>query len=78
MRQGTDGRPTLSVNRPPFDAAASDWEQANVARAAPRPPRKYYDLTRTGQEALADAVKRYRLLEQRPPAKAKHPKPSRA
>ena len=27
-----------------------------------RPPRKYYALTRSGDEALAAAIKRYRLI----------------
>lgn len=57
---------------------ASKWEKQSIAQAAPRPPRKYYELTRTGREALAEAVKRYRLLEQAPPNKERAPKPSRA
>ena len=56
----------------------SKWEEPGVARAEPRPARKYYELTRTGREALADAVKRYRLLDQPQPKKARTPKPSRA
>jgi DNA-binding PadR family transcriptional regulator len=56
----------------------SSWEKASVARAEPRPPRKYYELTRSGREALADAVKRYRLLEQTQPARPRSVKPSRA
>jgi PadR family transcriptional regulator, regulatory protein PadR len=56
----------------------SNWEKPSVARAEPRPPRKYYELTRSGREALAEAVKRYRLLEQTQPEKARSPKPSRA
>ena len=57
---------------------ASQWEKPSLARAGPRPPRKYYDLTRAGRTALADAVKRYRLLEQTQLHKARDPKPSRA
>ena len=57
---------------------ASEWEKPSIAQAAPRPPRKYYELTRAGREALADAVKRYRLLEQTQPQKKRDPKPSRA
>ena len=56
----------------------SSWEAAGVARAEPRPPRKYYKMTRAGRDALGEAVKRYRLLEQTQPAKARSPKPSRA
>jgi PadR family transcriptional regulator, regulatory protein PadR len=56
----------------------SQWEKPSIAQAQPRPPRKYYELTRAGREALAEAVKRYRLLEQTQPSKARHPRPSRA
>jgi DNA-binding PadR family transcriptional regulator len=56
----------------------SKWEKASIAQSEPRPPRKYYELTRAGREALAEAVKRYRLLEQAPPKKEPEPKPSRA
>lgn len=55
----------------------SDWEKPGVARE-PRPPRKYYELTRAGHAALAEAVKRYRLLEKTQVSKARQPKPSRA
>lgn len=41
----------------------SRWETARVAHAEARPRRRYYEITRTGRDALADAVKRYRLLE---------------
>ena len=41
----------------------SKWEKAGIAQREQRPPRKYYDLTPDGKEALADAVKRYRHLE---------------
>lgn len=57
---------------------SSAWEEPSVAQAAPRPARKYYELTRPGREALADAVKRYRLLERTQPTKARNSKPSRA
>jgi DNA-binding PadR family transcriptional regulator len=56
----------------------SNWEKPGVARAEPRPPRKYYDITREGPAELADAVKRYRLLEQSPPIKLRSARPSRA
>lgn len=54
----------------------SSWEKASVARAEPRPPRKYYDITRQGRVELAEAVKRYRLLDQAAPFKARSPRPS--
>lgn len=57
---------------------ASKWEKHGIAHAAARPPRKYYELTRVGREALAEGVKRYRLLEQTQLSKQPDPKPSRA
>src|SRR3989442_5405164 len=42
---------------------ASKWEKQSISHAEPRPQRRYYELTRAGREALAAAVKRYRLLE---------------
>ena len=57
---------------------ASEWEKPSIAQAEPRPARKYYELTRAGRGALADAVKRYRLLEQTRSIKARVPRPSRA
>jgi PadR family transcriptional regulator, regulatory protein PadR len=41
----------------------SKWERAGIAQREQRPPRKYYELTPDGKDALAEAVKRYRLLE---------------
>jgi DNA-binding PadR family transcriptional regulator len=56
----------------------SEWEKPSIAQSEPRPPRKYYELTRAGREALADALKRYRLLEQTQPQRKREPKASRA
>jgi PadR family transcriptional regulator, regulatory protein PadR len=56
----------------------SKWEKPSIAQAEPRPQRKYYELTRAGHDTLAEAVKRYRLLEQTQPSKQRNPKPSRA
>ncbi len=56
----------------------SKWEKPDVAQAAVRPPRKYYELTRSGRDLLAEALKRYRLLEQTQLNKAHQTKPSRA
>ena len=39
----------------------SKWEKATIAQREQRPPRKYYQLTVDGKQALAEAVKRYRL-----------------
>src|SRR5207248_8669720 len=41
----------------------SQWERPQIAHRELRPPRKYYDVTPDGREALAEAAKRYRLLE---------------
>jgi PadR family transcriptional regulator PadR len=57
---------------------SSKWEDHRIAQAEPRPPRKYYELTREGREALAEAVKRYRQLERAQPRKDREEKPSRA
>jgi DNA-binding PadR family transcriptional regulator len=55
----------------------SNWEKERVANAEARPRRKYYEITRAGRELLAEALKRYRLLEgSRTPARP--PRPSRA
>jgi len=56
----------------------SEWEEPSIAQSEPRPPRKYYELTREGRELLGEAVKRYRLLEQTQPKKERVTKPSRA
>jgi PadR family transcriptional regulator, regulatory protein PadR len=53
----------------------SKWEKHAIAQAEARPPRKYYELTKAGREALAEAVSRYRLLEQMPLA-TREPKPT--
>src|SRR5213083_502550 len=42
----------------------SNWEKHEIAQRELRPPRKYYEVTDDGDEALAEAVKRYRLLDQ--------------
>jgi len=56
----------------------SKWEKQSISQSEPRPQRKYYELTRAGRDALAEAVKRYRLLEQPQPNKVTERKPSRA
>ena len=55
----------------------SKWEKERIAQAELRPRRKYYEMTKAGQEALGEAVKRYRLLEQSQPVKMREPKTSR-
>jgi len=56
----------------------SKWEKHSIAQEQARPPRKYYELTRAGRDVLAEAVKRYRLLEQTQLNHERDPKPSRA
>jgi PadR family transcriptional regulator PadR len=56
----------------------SKWEKQSISQAEPRPQRKYYELTRAGREALTDAVKRYRLLEEPQLNKVRDRNPSRA
>jgi DNA-binding PadR family transcriptional regulator len=41
----------------------SRWESEAVAESEQRSPRRYYELTKQGHEALAEALKRYRALE---------------
>jgi PadR family transcriptional regulator len=40
----------------------SKWEKQSIAVAEQRPARKYYEVTKEGREALAEARKKYRLL----------------
>jgi PadR family transcriptional regulator, regulatory protein PadR len=56
----------------------SQWENPKISQSEPRPARKYYELTRTGREVLAEALKRYRIPEQSIQKKGRQPKPSRA
>jgi len=49
----------------------SKWEKQTIAQLEQRPPRKYYELTPEGLDALADAIKRYRLLERLAPGPTK-------
>ena len=56
---------------------SASWEKESIARAEPRPPRRYYEMTRAGRAALALAAQRYRLAEQAPPARGRAPKASR-
>jgi PadR family transcriptional regulator, regulatory protein PadR len=56
----------------------STWEKERVAQAELRPRRKYYEITRSGRDALSEAIKRYRLLEQSGVPRQREPKSSRA
>jgi PadR family transcriptional regulator PadR len=41
----------------------SRWERQEIADREQRPPRKYYQLTKTGKTALETSLKRYPLLQ---------------
>lgn len=43
-------------------AVSSNWEETEIAQGEQRPLRRYYELTASGEEALGQAVARYRLL----------------
>jgi len=51
----------------------SKWERPSIAQAAQRPPRKYYEVTRSGQTALVEARERFRLLAQLEPLATNKP-----
>ena len=55
----------------------SKWETERAPFAQHRPRRKYYELTRTGRDALAAALQRYRLLEPASPIRMR-PRSSQA
>ena len=45
----------------------SKWERSNIAQQQQRPPRKYYEVSKAGRTALAEARQRFRLLAQLEP-----------
>lgn len=51
----------------------SKWEKHSIAQQENRPPRKYYELTKRGEEALAEAARRYKMLDQIQTAKVTKP-----
>ncbi|MDA0312598.1 MAG: PadR family transcriptional regulator [Gemmatimonadetes bacterium] len=42
--------------------ASSSWEDAGVAHAEKRPPRRYFEITAEGKRELIAAMERYRVL----------------
>ena len=56
----------------------SRWEKEGVARREQRPPRRYYEITNAGHEMLAEAIERYRVLDQAVPHASGRLKPSKA
>lgn len=54
----------------------SKWEREATAQRDGRPTRKYYEVTKAGREALAEAVKRYKHLERLMPQASGNTDPS--
>jgi DNA-binding PadR family transcriptional regulator len=44
------------------------WEDPAIAHSEKRPPRKYYEVTRDGREALDESMKRLEALQRIEPA----------
>jgi DNA-binding PadR family transcriptional regulator len=45
----------------------SRWEDPRAARREKRPPRRSYEITGDGREALAESLKHYRMLQKLSP-----------
>jgi DNA-binding PadR family transcriptional regulator len=43
---------------------SSRWEASDIAEAAKRPRRRYYEIKADGERALADALQRFRGLSE--------------
>lgn len=56
----------------------SAWEKPATAQREQRPPRRYYEITPAGEEMLAEAAQRFRVLDQAVPRPSRRFKPSRA
>jgi PadR family transcriptional regulator PadR len=56
----------------------SAWERQAAAQRAQRPPRRYYQITPAGEAMLAEAVERYRVLDQAVARSPRRLRPSRA
>jgi PadR family transcriptional regulator PadR len=55
----------------------SAWEKPADAQRDGRPPRRYYEISGAGEMLLAEAVERYRALEQAVRRAPRRLKPSR-
>ena len=51
----------------------SKWERPTIAQQEQRPLRKYYEVTKPGRTALAEARQRFRLLAQLEPLATSKP-----
>lgn len=56
----------------------STWEKQVEAQREQRPPRRYYEITASGDRLLSDAGERYRALDQAVRKASRRLKPSRA
>jgi DNA-binding PadR family transcriptional regulator len=56
----------------------SAWEKPATAQREQRPPRRYYEITGEGEGMLAEALERYRVLDQAVSRIPRRLKPSRA
>lgn len=56
----------------------SRWEDRRSAHQEQRPARRYYEITRPGRKALAEAVLKYRLVGQMVPLMKSKPRSSDA
>ena len=56
---------------------SSAWEKHAAAQREQRPPRRYYEITGAGEAMLAEAIERYRVLDQAV-SRSRRLKPSRA
>jgi DNA-binding PadR family transcriptional regulator len=56
----------------------ADWEDAQAARDELRPPRRYYEMTPSGETLLTAARARYRMPREIPRARGFKPSPSRS
>lgn len=56
----------------------SAWESAEAAQREQRPPRRYYEITGSGEALLSEAVQRYRTLDLAVRRAPRRLKPSRA
>ena len=56
----------------------ADWEEAAIARAEQRPPRRYYEITADGERVLDAGKARYRMPADVRRARALKPRPSQS
>ena len=56
----------------------SKWEKAEIAHRENRPPRRYYEITKWGDKTLAEALKRFRAVEDAIPKAGRKLRPARA